>query len=120
MRFGTRARVWTGGAAALVLAFAIGRASGRTAADGKILGTFGVGGVLTESGKLFQYMPEDNRWMTIDDAFKQDGRETRILPLPVEAKDIRWMQSFGFLVTHEGKAWWYDLEAKRWIDVGTP
>lgn len=120
MRFGTRAGLWTGGTIALVLAFTLGHAAGRTAADSKIVGTFGVGGVLSESGMLWQYMPDDKRWMTIDEAFKRDGRETHILPLPVAAKDILWMQSWGFLVTVDGKAWHYDLESNRWSDIGTP
>jgi hypothetical protein len=85
------------------------------------VGIFGVGGVISEDGALWQYLPDEKRWMTIDEAFKRDGRaDTHILPLPVEAKDIRFMESWGFLVSKSGKIWQYDLDQNRWMDIGTP
>lgn len=107
-------------AGGLVLAFGLGRVSARDRADTNIIGVAGVGCVLTESGALWQYLPNEKRWMTIDEAFRRDGRETHVLPLPVPAKSIRFMESWGFLVTQEGKAWIYDQEAHRWAEIGTP
>jgi hypothetical protein len=119
MRIGTRAR-----AAALavgaILAFGLGRATARNKADSTIVGVYGVGGVLSESGALWQYLPDEKRWMTIDEAFQRDGRETHVLPLPVPAKSIQFMESWGFLVTTEGKAWLYSQDESRWVDIGTP
>jgi hypothetical protein len=119
MRFGSRSR----GVAALavvLLAFGLGRASARTKADSTIIGTFGVGGVISESGTLWQYLPDTKRWMTIDEAFKREDRQTHVLPLPVDVKKIRSMESWGFLVTTEGKAWLYDQDANGWVEIGTP
>ena len=121
MRFGARA---AGSAAALValpLAFWLGHAAARPKGGGGITGIFGVGGVITEEGSLWQYLPDEKRWMTIDEAFKRDGRETHILPLPVpSAKEIRYMESWGFLVTQTGEVWQYDLETNRWRNIGAP
>jgi hypothetical protein len=104
----------------VLLAFGFGRSTARTRQDANILGTFGVGGVISESGTLWQYLPDAKRWMTIDEAFRRDGRETHILPLPVPAAQIRYMESWGFLVTKDGKVWHYDLDANRWENIGTP
>ena len=106
--------------AGALLAFGLGRATARGKADSAIIGVYGVGGVLTESGALWQYLPDEKRWMTIDQAFARDGRETHVLPLPVEAKSIRFMESWGFLVTTEGKAWLYSQDDGRWVEIGTP
>jgi hypothetical protein len=103
-----------------VLLVGFGRATARNKADSTIVGIYGVGGVLSESGALWQYLPDEKRWMTIDEAFQRDGRETHILPLPVPAKEIRFMESWGFLVTTEGKAWLYLQDENRWQDIGTP
>jgi hypothetical protein len=85
-----------------------------------IAGIFGVGGVLTADGTLWQYMPDRKKWLTIDEAFRGEGRETRILPLPVAAGDIQSMQSWGFLVTRRGEVWHYDLGSNRWENIGPP
>jgi len=119
MRFGTQQLV-AAVLATLVLAFGLGRASARSKADATIVGVFGVGGVMSASGNLYQYHPESKRWMTIDEAFKADKRETHILPLPVPVESIRYMESWGFLVTKEGKAWLYELDTQAWRDIGTP
>ena len=119
MRLGRRAQLIVGCGVA-ILAFGLGRATGKTRADATILGVYGVGGVISESGTLWQYHPKEKRWMTIDEAFKSNDKETHILPLPVPVAQIRFMESWGFLVTKTGQVWHYDIEANRWVDVGTP
>lgn len=104
--------------AALAVGFAAGRAQERQAR--KILAVYGVGGVLGDDGTLWQYMPDERRWATIDAAFQREGRKTSILPLPVEASEIREMESWGFLVTNSGDVWHYDLKENRWENIGAP
>ncbi len=121
MRFGTRALVVT---AAVVLGagFGLGRASARVRGD-TVTGVFGVGGVIVQHGTdavLWQYLPDDKKWQTIDAAFKRDGRETHVLPLPVPAAKIRAMESWGFLVTTDGQIWHYDIDDNKWHDIGMP
>ena len=119
MRFSTRA--WAAALAALLLAeFCLGRAAARPRGGGDVVGVFGVGGVIGDDGALWQYLPDEKRWMTIDEAFQRDGRETHILPLPVQAKEIRFMESWGFLVTTDGRIFQYDLDTNRWRDIGRP
>jgi len=117
---GKRALSGVAVAGTLALGFGFGSAWGRTKADATIVGLFGVGGVISESGTLWQYMPDDKKWMTIDEAFQRDGRETHILPLPVAARDIKFMESWGFIVARDGTVWQYDLEGNKWQNVGTP
>jgi hypothetical protein len=103
---------------ALVAAsYAQGRAEGSRRA---ITGVFGVGGVLTADGALWQYRPEKQDWVTIDQAFKEDSKDTKILPLPVAGQEIAYLESFGFLVTRSGDCWLYDLENNRWENIGRP
>ena len=106
--------------AGAVLAFGLGRATARGKPDSNIVGVFGVGGVLTEGGALWQYLPDQKKWMTIDQAFARDGRQTHVLPLPVDTKSIRFMESWGFLVTQSGDVWQYDLDTNKWRNIGTP
>jgi hypothetical protein len=120
MRIGWKAILVGACASACALGFAIGQATARTKADATVVRAYGVGGILTESGSLWQYMPDQKRWMTIDEAFKESGKETKVLPLPVAPKDIRFMESWGFLVTVDGKIWHYDLEDMAWHNIGTP
>lgn len=91
-----------------------------TPAAGRILLAWGVGGVLTDDGNLWQYRPEKAKWVTIDESFRMDGEQRSILPLPVAARDVRFMQGFGFLVTRNGTAWLYDLDQNRWRNLGSP
>jgi hypothetical protein len=81
---------------------------------------FGPGGVLTRDGTLWQYRPDTKDWVTIDTAFRDQGQETRILPLPVPVEEIESMESFGFILTRKGECWLYDLEANAWKNVGPP
>lgn len=103
-----------------VLAFGLGRATARDRPGETILSVWGVAGVLTGSGGLWQYLPDEKKWVTIDEAMKREGRETHILPLPVPVASIRSMESWGFLVTKEGKAWLYEMESNKWVEIGTP
>jgi hypothetical protein len=91
-----------------------------TPAAGHILLAWGVGGLLTDDGNLWQYRPEKARWVTIEESFRMDGEERNVLPLPVAARDVRFMQGFGFLVTRSGTAWLYDLDQNRWRNLGSP
>lgn len=124
MRIGARSRA----VLAIVVAgaaFGLGRATARAQERESMTvnGLFGVGGIIVARGDdavLWQYKPDQKKWMTIDEAFKRDGRDTKILPLPVKAQEIRSMESWGFLVTTEGRLWQYDLETNRWQDIGTP
>ena len=54
----------------------------------------------------------DPRRFTLDKAAKLD--------LPVAVENIRFMETFGFLVARDGECWLYDLELKSWVSVGTP
>jgi hypothetical protein len=87
---------------------------------GKIVLTFSVGGVLTTDGRLLQYRPDVGRWLPIDEAFRQEGRETHILPLPVPPGEIRQMESFGFIVTKSGESWLYEMATDQWRRLPEP
>jgi hypothetical protein len=87
---------------------------------GQILKLFGVGGVLTSDGTLWEYRPDLGRWITIDAAFKDQGRDTHVLPLPVAAGSIREIVTFGFLLTDQGECWLYDLEKDKWEKLPSP
>lgn len=88
--------------------------------SGQILLVYGVGGILTSDGTLWQYRPDQSAWLTVDEAFAQEGETTHILPLPVPASSIAMMDSFGFFVTKAGNCWLYDLEKDRWREIGSP
>ena len=86
----------------------------------EILRAFAVGGVLTADGTLWQYLPEKKRWFTIDEAFRAQGKETRILPLPVKAEEIADLSTWGFLITTASVCWLYDIEQTRWVELPPP
>jgi hypothetical protein len=131
-RFGRRSQVALGLFICLGLAAALAAApwaaaqSKSTAAKpagtpaGNILLAWGVGGVLYADGNLWQYRPEKSKWVTIDESFRMDGEQRKVLPLPVAARDVQFMQGFGFLVTRNGTAWLYDLDQNRWRSLGSP
>lgn len=87
---------------------------------GEILLVWGVGGVLTDDGTLWQFRPESRRWVTVDQSFALDGERRKVLPLPVPAGQIAHMRGFGFLVTKDGSAWLYNLDSNTWENIGTP
>ena len=120
MRLVNRGVLGAAGLVVLLAGFWAGHAFAGRRGAAAVVGVFGVGGIIADDGALWQYLPDEKRWMTIDEAFQRDGRETHILPLPVTAKEIRFMESWGFLVTQEGKIWQYDLDANRWQNIGTP
>jgi hypothetical protein len=86
----------------------------------EIVRAYAVGGVLTADGTLWQYMPDKKRWFTVDEAFRSQGKETRILPLPVRVDEIADLSTWGFLVTTSGTCWLYDIQANKWTSVPPP
>ncbi|MCA9728500.1 MAG: hypothetical protein KC729_12500 [Candidatus Eisenbacteria bacterium] len=103
----------------LAAALLPGPAAAQDPAPSPILRIFSVGGVLTADGTLWQYSPS-RKWQTIDEAFRDQGKETHILPLPVPAKSIEEMVTFGFLRTTGGDVWLYDLEKDEWNHLEPP
>jgi hypothetical protein len=94
-------------------------AAGRPSA-GEIVLIYGVGGVLTSDGTLWQFRPDTGAWVTVDAAFEKEGRTTHVLPLPVPVAEIAEMESFGFILTRAGGCWLYDLEKDSWREIGPP
>ncbi len=95
-------------------------ARAQSEAPQNVLRAFAVGGVLTADGTLWQYLPEKKRWYTIDEAFKAQGKDTRILPLPVRVEEIADLSTWGFLVSRTGACWLYDIEQRRWVELPPP
>lgn len=87
---------------------------------GHVLLAFGVGGVLTADGGVWQYRPDNDQWYTMDEAFRQEGRETHVVPLPVAAGEIAQMASFGFIVTKSGDTWLYEISTDKWRKLSRP
>jgi len=109
---------------AVVIGLAVLAGRGQTARaaapSGNILMAWGVGGVLTDDGNLWQYRPESRKWVTVDQSFSLDGERRKVLPLPVAAQDIAQMQGFGFLITKAGVCWIYNLDENHWERIGAP
>ena len=87
---------------------------------GGLVATFGVGGILTRDGELWQYRPDRGKWVTLDESFGLEGQATKLVPLPVPASDVKMMETFGFIVTHDDECWLYDLDRHEWKNVGAP
>jgi hypothetical protein len=87
---------------------------------GGLVATFGVGGVLTKDGELWQYRPDRGKWMTLDESFALEGKPTKLVPLPVPATQVKSMETFGFLITTSDECWLYDLDQNVWKKVGSP
>jgi hypothetical protein len=85
-----------------------------------VLRAFAVGGILTTDGMLWQYLPDKKRWLTIDEAFQAQGKETKILPLPVKAEEIADLSTWGFLVSVSGACWLYDIAQNKWVELPAP
>lgn len=88
--------------------------------ESDIVATYGVGGVVTADGQLWQYRPDKESWITLDESFALEGQGTSTAPLPVAVEEIRFMETFGFLVTRAGECWLYDHELKNWKPLGAP
>jgi hypothetical protein len=86
----------------------------QAASPGLVLKVYSVGGVLTNDGTLWEYRPDRGRWMTIDAAFKEQGKTTHVLPLPVPATTIANMVTFGFFQTESGDCWLYRIDTDKW------
>jgi hypothetical protein len=78
------------------------------------------GSVLTSDGQIWVYRPDQDRWLTVDQAFKDEGRETHIVPLPVPVGQVKDMASFGFLLTEGGEVWFYEISTDKWRKLVTP
>jgi len=87
---------------------------------GGLVASFGVGGVLTRDGELWQYRPDRKKWVTLDQSFALEGDAKKFIPLPVPAEDIKMMETFGFIVTWSDECWLYDLEQNVWTKIGAP
>ena len=88
--------------------------------DGRILQVISVGSVLTRDGMIWVYRPDKQTWLSVDEALKEEGRETHVLPLPVPATEIAQMQSFGFLLTKSGELWLYEFATDKWGRIQSP
>ncbi len=78
------------------------------------------GSVLTSDGQIWVFRPDQDRWLTVDQAFKSEGRDTHIVPLPVPVGEIKEMASFGFLLTQSGEVWFYELSTDKWRKLTPP
>ena len=107
-------------AACALLLWPAGPSPARAGPGGHIAITWGVGGVLTDDGRLWQFRPESREWVTVDQSFALDGERRKVLPLPVPVRQIADMEGFGFLVTKSGSAWLYNLETDSWENIGAP
>lgn len=95
-------------------------ATPQVVARGGLVTSYGVGGVLTRDGELWQYRPDQNKWITLDESFALEGNKTRLVPLPVPAEQVKEMETFGFLVTWSDECWLYDLDSQQWKNIGAP
>ena len=87
---------------------------------GGLVASYGVGGVLTRDGELWQYRPDQEKWITLDESFALEGNKTKLVPLPVPADQVKEMQTFGVLVTRSDECWLYDLDLQQWKNIGAP
>lgn len=78
------------------------------------------GTVLAADGQIWVFRPDQDRWMTIDQAFKEEGRETHVVPLPTPVDQIKEMTSFGFFLTHGGEVWFYEMSTDKWRKLPSP
>jgi hypothetical protein len=109
-----------GMAGSWILSPATPSASVVDASRGGIVATFGVGGVLTSKGELWQWRPDKGAWVSLDESFALEGQATSVVPLPVPLAKIRIMETFGFLVTNENDCWLYNIDNHVWENVGKP
>ena len=101
-------------------AVAAGSPTAKGTDRGGLIASFGVGGVLTRDGELWQYRPDRDKWITLDESFALEGTATKLVPLPVPADQVKTMETFGFLVTVSDDCWLYDLDRNEWKKIGAP
>lgn len=116
----SRSAGWVAATTILFLLVAGASVAADPSRAGRIVLIYAPGGVLTEDGTLWQFNLENGVWVTVDEAFREQGQETQVLPLPVPVERIARMESFGFLVTHDGTCWLYDLQRNEWREIGAP
>jgi len=104
---------------ALIMAFR-GHSTAAPSVGSSIVVTYGVGGVLKSDGVLYQWRPDQKKWVDIDQSFQLDGETRHVMPIPVPASDVARMEGFGFLVTRSGACWLYNLDTNRWENIGRP
>ena len=104
----------------LACVWALRADSAAPASGSSVVATYGVGGVLKSNGFLYQWRPEKKVWVTIDESFRMDGENRKVLPLPVGASEVARMEGFGFIVTRSGNCWLYNLDSNRWENIGRP
>lgn len=107
---------FAGGAAGSWVLEATSSSAGVVMADrpGAIVATYGVGGVLAKDGTLWQYRPDKGRWLSLDESFALEGQASKVVPLPVSPNKIRFMETFGFLVTVTDECYLYNVDQQRW------
>ncbi len=99
-----------------------GGAAGTAGAVGgsRVVRLVSVGSVLTADGTIWMYRPDRKQWMTIDESFKAQGKQTHVLPLPVAVSAIQDMATFGCLLTNSGDCWLYNIESDKWEKLPAP
>jgi hypothetical protein len=90
------------------------------AGSSNVVATYGVGGVVTREGEFWQYRPDKKTWITLDESFALEGEGTNLGPPPVPVEEIRFLETFGFLVTVSDECWLYNKDQRVWESVGSP
>jgi len=85
-----------------------------------IAATFGVGGILSADGQLWQYRLDKKKWVKLDESFKLESQNTNIEPLPIPVSEIQHLETFGFIVAEDGTCWLYNIKNQKWEDIGAP
>lgn len=85
-----------------------------------IVATYGVGGVVTASGAFWQYRPDKDGWVSLDESFALESETTKIAPLPVPMAQVAHIETFGFLVDRDDNCWLYNIEGQKWQNIGKP
>ena len=65
--------------------------------------------------------------LTLEDQISGDRKhgvsmiqEPEVFPLPLPPANVRIFETFGFLVDSEDRCWLYDIDNKKWVDIGAP
>ena len=57
----------------------------------------------------WNHLADKGRWLSLDESFALEGQASKVVPLPVSPKEIRFMETFGFLVTRTDECWLYNV-----------